>query len=121
MGAATAWVVLVILALMMWFLKPLERRSSAYGWTAAALLVTGLLRANQPAFTWTHWESLYTFDLIRNVTLTPLALGAWMMAWRGWFRLDRPTWIPGITICLLHNSQLRARSWKFYSSNPSCS
>lgn len=30
----------------------------------------------------------------------PLVLGSWLMAWRGWFKLTRPVWIPPVIMVL---------------------
>jgi hypothetical protein len=104
----------VLIALMAWSLAPFDRADAAYRWLIAAILLTGAARANQPLWAWTHLESLHTFDLIRNVTLTPLMLGAWMMAWRAWFRLGRPAWLAACTAALTAlyiGAQLLYRPW----------
>lgn len=30
----------------------------------------------------------------------PLVLGSWLMAWRDWYKLDRPVWVPSVIIVL---------------------
>src|SRR5262249_13187143 len=54
------------------------------GWLIAALFLSAISRANQATFFWMQWESIQTFDLIRNITVTPLTLAAWILASRDW-------------------------------------
>lgn len=104
----------VLLAVMACSLMLFDCSDLAYLWLSAALVLTGLVRANQALYFWTQAESIQLFDLARNVFLVPLGLGAWTMAWRGWFRLRRPAWIPKAvaTLTLLYmGSQLLSRFW----------
>jgi hypothetical protein len=104
----------VMLAVMACGLMLFDRADFAYLWLTTALLLTGLVRANQALFFWTQSESIQVFDLARNVFLVPLGLGAWTMAWHAWFRLSRPTWIPkavAMLTLLYMGSQLLSRSW----------
>jgi hypothetical protein len=93
-------VLFAILALMSCALYAFDRTRSGYLWVSGALVLTALVRANQAFFAWTGYESAQTFELAKEVVLIPLALGAWTMAWRKWFRLDRPAWFPG-AVCAL--------------------
>lgn len=122
-------VALLLVAVLAWSLAGFERAGGAdpadpadrsdpanlaCRWMIAALLLTAAVRANQPLFFWTHWEDLTVFDLVRNVLLTPLVLGAWAMAWRAWFRVGRPAWLPACTaaLTLLYiAAQLLTRPW----------
>jgi hypothetical protein len=104
----------LLLAVMAWGLMPFDRTDAAYRWLSLALLLTAALRANQPFFFWTHLETLQVFDLVRNVLLTPLAMGGWMMAWHAWFRLRRPAWLPAVvgSLTILYLvAQLCTRAW----------
>lgn len=83
-------VLFLALAVVAGVLMAFER--AGYGWLILALILTGMIRANQAVFFWTHWESLGTFDVVRNVVLVPLILGAWAMTWLAWFRL-RVAWV----------------------------
>ncbi|HEV2179710.1 MAG TPA: hypothetical protein VGR59_05295 [Gemmatimonadaceae bacterium] len=94
---AAAFVLLALLALGVAMFDPSKR---AYLWLAVALVLTAIARANQAVFYWTTWESAHTAILVRFVYVDPLALCAWAMAWRGWFRLERPAWLPAAIACL---------------------
>ena len=73
------------------------RTRDAYRWLITALLLTAWLRANQVIFFWTHAESLRTYDIVTAVLLVPLALAAWVMAWRDWFGW-KPSWLPRVLL-----------------------
>lgn len=73
-----------LLAVLAWIVSMSDRTRRGYAWLIAALLLVGLLRANQAFFFWTPWESARVFLFLRFVLLTPLALGAWTMACRNW-------------------------------------
>jgi hypothetical protein len=92
---------LAILAGVLIAFNPEDR---AYPWIAIALLLTALVRVNQPLFFWTQHESIRAFYLAKIVVLVPLSLAAWMMAWRFWFAIHRENWIPKIvaTLTLLY-------------------
>jgi hypothetical protein len=87
-------ILFVLLAILAWALIPFHPSDSAYRWLAIALVTSALVRANQAFFSWTQLESLKTFALAKEVILRPLGLAAWTMAWRAWFRVERPNWIP---------------------------
>ncbi|HSC31747.1 MAG TPA: hypothetical protein VLD17_08475 [Gemmatimonadaceae bacterium] len=91
---------LLLLAVMALAIGMFEPSAPAYRWLASALVLTALARANQAVFYWTPWESAHTAIVLRYVYLDPLALGAWAMAWRDWFRLERPRWLPGVIAAL---------------------
>jgi hypothetical protein len=79
----------VLLAMMVLGLMA-SRTDDSYRWLGAALLFLALLRINQVTFAWTHLQSLRCYDIATAVILKPLALAAWTMAWRDWFRLGKP-------------------------------
>lgn len=93
---------MALLALCLW---PFERTSKAYLWLAVALLLSGIQRGNQAFLFWWQIETIQGFVLVILVLVSSLSLGAWMMAWRSWFSLERPAWISkaifGLTLFLL--------------------
>ncbi len=95
--------------------RPDSRTESVkYRWLILALVLTAAVRANQPFFFWTHLENLWTFDVVRSLVLTPLGMGAWMMAWHSWFGLRRPQWLPIFVFALTGvylAAQLLTRPW----------
>ncbi len=103
-----SFLVLVIMACSVYVT---DGRDPAYLWLSAALIATGIVRANQAFFFWTQAESLDVFAVVKEVVFIPLALGAWMMAWYAWFRPDAPVWLPraiGALTVLFALSQLLA-------------
>lgn len=85
----------VVLALMVFALMAC-RTGDAYRWLAAGLVFLALLRAKQALFFWTDWLSLGWLAVV-VIVFTPLSLAAWTLAWRDWFRLDRPAWLGRAT------------------------
>jgi len=75
---------LLVLAAMAAGLMLARPEDPAYRWMAIALALTALMRDNQCLYAWTQAESLATYGIVRYVLLTPLALGAWVQAWRFW-------------------------------------
>lgn len=91
-----------------------ERTNPAYTWLAAALVLTGLYRANQALFAWTHLETVPEFTLISLVLLVPLCLYCWTMTWYAWFAAPRLRWIPrfaapAAALCIL--GEFASRPW----------
>jgi hypothetical protein len=94
-----------LMALLVLCLRPFESSGRAYLWLAVAMLLSGIQRGNQAFFFWCRIETIQEFVLVILVLVSSLSLGAWMMAWYSWFRLDRPAWfsraICGLTLLLL--------------------
>jgi hypothetical protein len=93
---------MALLALCLW---PFERSSNTYCWLAISMLLSGIQRGNQAFFFWWQLETIQGFVLVVLVLVSTLSLGAWMMAWRSWFNLERPAWfskaIFALTLFLL--------------------
>jgi hypothetical protein len=110
----------ILLAVMACSLMAFDRPNRAYLWISAALLLTAMYRANQAIFFWGQFETVHEAELVSIVLLTPLALGAWTMAWRAWFKLDDLAWMPvtvGVITSLYIGAQFVAGSW-FYGALP---
>ena len=94
-----------LMALLVLGLWSFARSGQANPWLAAALLLSGVQRGNQAFFFWWQIETIRGFVLVILVLVSSLSLGAWMMGWRSWFRLDRPAWLPkvilGLTLLLV--------------------
>jgi hypothetical protein len=84
----------VLMALLVLCLWPFERSPHASGWLAAALLLSGIQRGNQSFFFWWQIETIKEFVYVITVLVGSLSLGAWIMAWRAWFKVARPIWLP---------------------------
>lgn len=105
---------LLVLALMLIPLIAAAPRDRARACLAAALLILALLRLQQVLLFWTQWESQRTYDVIRNVILAPLTLGAWILAWRSWFTDSRSRVFAAVVATLTGlyvAAQLLGRSW----------
>ncbi|GLQ45877.1 hypothetical protein GCM10007862_09280 [Dyella lipolytica] len=112
----------VLLAIMSCSLIPFDRWNRSYLWMAAALLLVGMYRANQAALYWGQFETVPVFELVSYVLLTPLCLGAWTLAWRSWFQLDHPAWVPkfALILTLLYMvAQLFSSAWSHDTWPPS--
>ena len=110
----------VLLAVMACSLTPFDRPDRAYGWLAVAFVLTALYRANQAFFFWGQFETYQGFELFIAVLVYPLSIGAWALAWRSWFRLREPGWVPKAVIALTLAymlAQFFCRSW-FYGVFP---
>lgn len=94
-----------LMALLVLCLKSFDRGDRIYIWLPLALLLSGIQRGNQAFFFWWQLETVQEFVFVILVLVSSLSLGAWMMAWRSWFKLDRPAWLPrliaGFTLLLL--------------------
>lgn len=111
-----------LMALMVLCLLPLERGDRAYIWLAAALVLSGMQRGNQAFFFWWQIETVRGFVFFIIALVGSLSLGAWMMAWRGWFGLDKPAWLPkllAVLTVMLVIAQLLGRPWLFDAVFPS--
>jgi hypothetical protein len=86
----------LILAVIAWHAYAAHGRDTFFLWLGAALIATGLGRANQAFFFWTQLETANVFAVVKAVILTPLVLGAWLMAWYSWFRPPAPSLLPRI-------------------------
>jgi hypothetical protein len=110
----------LILAVMACTLIPFDRASPAYLWLAAALVLIGLRRGNQPFFFWWQFETIHGFELATIVLLIPLSLAAFTLAWCTWLRLREYSWMPrivgGLTLLYIV-SETVLRSW-FYGDFP---
>jgi len=87
----------ILLATMIFILK---KPFKQYKWFIIALILLGLVRANQAFYYWLQVETAHEIDVITLVILMPLVLGSWLMAWRDWYKLDRPVWVPSIIIAI---------------------
>lgn len=90
----------MLMALLVLCLWPFERGARASGWLAAALLLSGIQRGNQSFFFWWEIETIQEFVYVITVLVGPLSLGAWVMAWRAWFKLERSHWLPRVVVVL---------------------
>lgn len=108
----------VMMVLSLW---PLDRADRTYPWLAAALLFSGIQRGNQAFFFWWQIETVQGFVIFILALTSSLCLGTWVMAWRSWFKLDTPVWLPRLVAALMvvyGIAQLLARPWMFHAAFP---
>jgi hypothetical protein len=90
----------LLLAVMAGCLIMFEKANGSYMWLCIGLVLLAMLRANQAFFFWTPCEPAHLFDVVRNVLLVPLLLGAWTMVWRHWFGERERRWASGAVMAL---------------------
>jgi hypothetical protein len=84
-------IIFVLLAITMVLVR--ERSCK---WFVTALILLGLMRLNQATYYWFNFETSREAVIAGQVILKPLVLGAWLMAWREWFDLRQPKWLPAV-------------------------
>ncbi|MGH6878161.1 MAG: glycoside hydrolase [Rhizomicrobium sp.] len=94
-----------------------DRSDPAWLWLALALVLSGLQRGNQAFFFWLRIETVRDFVYFIVVLVGSLNFAAWTMAWRNWFKADKPAWFPrgvaALTIVLMV-AQILVRPWLFH-------
>lgn len=108
-------------AILVLCLRPFERRDRTYLWLTVALTLSGVQRGNQAFFFWWRIETIRDFVIFILVLAGSLSLGAWMMAWRSWFTVERPVWLPKAVASLtlgLVVAQVLAHAWVIDTTVP---
>lgn len=104
-------VLFILLALTIFFLyKPARQHK----WFITALILLGMVRANQAFYYWFQIESAHGIDITTTVILMPAVLGSWLMAWKNWLGVDNPKWISKaiLSATLLYmGAQLLSLPW----------
>lgn len=106
-------VVFVLMAVTMFLLRDGNSLQTCK-WFVTALILLGLMRLNQAVYFWFHVENSHQAFIVGSVILRPLVLGSWLMAWREWFGLREPKWLPKaitVLVILLVGTQLSGISW----------
>lgn len=107
-------VIFLLLTISMLFFYRRKKLTQQCKWFILALFFLALVRLNQAVISWWQIESVYDYEIITPVILTPLILGCWLMAWREWFELTRPKWLPAvifIATVIYMVSELLSLSW----------
>jgi hypothetical protein len=94
------WPVIFVLLAITMFLVNRSSKTQPCKWFVAALILLGLMRLNQAVYFWFHIENSHQSVIVGSVILRPLVLGSWLMAWREWFNLRQPKWLPKIITLL---------------------
>ena len=107
-------IMFILLAITIFFIDRSSEPTRSSKWFITALVLLGLVRLNQAVYFWFQIESSRQAVILGTAILRPLMLGSWLMAWREWFDLQRPKWIPKIiaVLALLYLAiQLLGISW----------
>jgi hypothetical protein len=111
----------LLMAVVVLCLQQFDPADKTYRWLAAALVLSAIQRGNQAFFFWWRIETVQEFVYLIIAFVGSLSLAAWAMAWRSWFRIQRPSWLPqmlGVLTALLVLAQLLARPWLFHNALP---
>lgn len=97
-------IMFVLLAITTFFLSRGGIPTQTCKWFITALILVGLMRLNQAVYFWFQIENTHLSVIVGPVILRSLVLGSWLMAWREWFDLRQPKWLPKIieTLSLLY-------------------
>ena len=120
-GDAVISLLFFLSAIVMLCLIPTDPGSRKYLWLAVALTLSGIARGNQAFFFWWEFETIQGFVILISGFVGSLVLGAWLMAWRSVFHLNRPAWLPWLIAALTVAFivvQLVARPWLFDAVYP---
>jgi len=107
-------IMFILLAITMFLLNRSRKPTQSCKWFITALVLVGLMRLNQAVYFWFQIENTHQSAIIGPVILRSLVLGSWLMAWREWFDLHQPKWLPKIIaiLSLLYMvAQLLGLSW----------
>ena len=114
-------IMFILLAITMFLLNRSRKQTQSCKWFITALVLLGLMRLNQAVYFWFQIESGHQSAIIGPVILRPLVLGSWLMAWREWFDLHQPKWLPKIIAILyftIHGSSIARAFLGFKLHNP---
>ena len=112
-------VIFILLAITMFLLNRGRIPPQSCKWFLTALILLGLMRLNQAVYFWFHIENSHQSVIVGQIILKPLVLGSWLMAWREWFNLRQPNWLPKIIallVLLFMAAQIFGISWVSRSS-----
>lgn len=107
-------VIFFLLAISMLFFYRRKKLTKQCKWFMLALFFLALARLNQAVISWWQIESVHDYVILRIVILSPLILGCWLMAWREWFELTRPKWLPVVifmSTAIYMVAELLSLSW----------
>ncbi len=91
LGLALLFSLLGVVALS---LRLFDRTDKVYLWIGALLLTLALRGYMTSIGSWTQWIPALNLVVIDDLIITPMVITGWVMVWRVWFRLRKPTWVP---------------------------
>ncbi|MGA9069204.1 MAG: PP2C family protein-serine/threonine phosphatase [Terracidiphilus sp.] len=90
----------LLIALVAFCIFIFDRSDRVYLWMGAVLLFAAANQAFSAISIWTQLVGAVTFNLIGDAIMPPLIYFGWVMVWWVWFRLRRPSWLPGAAFAL---------------------
>jgi hypothetical protein len=103
-------IVFALLGIIACSLTFFDRSDRVYLWIGLNLLTSVVYFSISAIGSWTQLVGAIELAFIQNVILVPLTFTGWVMVWRVWFRLRRPTWMPavlaGLVILLMVSNAL---------------
>jgi hypothetical protein len=90
-----------VLGLVAFSLMLFDRSDKVYLWIGMLLLVCSTQYAMLAIGSWTQWFSAVSMVILQDVVIIPLVYTGWVMVWRVWFRLRRPTWLPSALLVMV--------------------
>jgi hypothetical protein len=77
-----------------------DRSDHVYLWMGSVLLMTAANQIQVVVSIWTQLIGAVTTNLMTDAIAPPLIYFGWVMVWWVWFRLRRPSWLPGAAFAL---------------------
>lgn len=114
-------VLFLLLAIVSFSLILFDRSDRVYLWMGTAFLLSAATFAITTIGSWTQWVGYIVLNLIGDVVVLPVVFAAWIMVWWTWFRLHRPTWLPGavaVLTALLMLATIPAENLLFFVTIP---
>ena len=90
----------LLLAMVAFSLTRFDRSDPVYVWMGSIFVLLVINNILIVVAAWSQVLSANTDVLVQDGFITPLLLGAWVMVWWVWFRLQRPAWVPGAVAVL---------------------
>lgn len=78
-----------------------DREDRVYLWIGVQLLVSSLQYTATSIGSWTQWIGAMPLTILQQVFIIPMVYAGWVMTWRLWFRLRKPTWLPKALVVLV--------------------
>ncbi len=84
----------LLLAGVAFSLTRFDRSDPVYVWMGSVFVLIAANAIFIILATWTQTLSAIADLMLQDGVVSPLLLGAWVMVWWVWFRLQRPAWVP---------------------------
>jgi hypothetical protein len=85
----------LLLAIVAFSLTRFDRSDPVYVWMGSIFVLLVINNVLIVIAAWSQILSANTDVVVQDGFITPFLLGAWVMVWWVWFRLQRPAWVPG--------------------------